>query len=680
MNVIDEFVNTIVDESDRTINERMVRNQVHWAVSILLNRQNRRVYIGENSQIINYFGITFSGSNTGKSYSLKKVKKLLGMRNNRDMTLEDQYVEYFNQLKKGTPTVENVRYIKSTMAMLKESTRQGIHKSAESMAFASVKGGSLNIYSDEMFVDMSDSLMGMLLSGYDGNIPAPTIKGGEDEESYVDVEDLPINFIGSSSMEPLYRSNNVGDFISTLRGGWFRRAFVVNTANHRIVSKDIVKNIPKKSIELIHDDIEIGNFIMNKEAELVFNSMRKTMIDESGIIQYGDLRDPYKILSLASIYAYGDRRLEITAEDIMYAQQFEIQCFKDASIFCEMEHDFVRAFFELKNKEMSENELVRAKLLPATNKNNREGVIQDIDAYAIEHNAQLYKITRNHITYHKIRTYDNTEGEIKLSYADWNEVKGNGTPSYLKLFQGSLAMLNELLKKESIQLTQYVLKPENTTGFTNRTKDNILTTSLLVFDFDKGTLTGNDIATILKPYNYMMRKSKSWKNGNSKLHIYLPLKYELNLSHEEFKIMYENIAMKLLFTGHYDESMKKSVQPVYEVAGNRAIVNEGKLFDPRCCIDGSILAKYTADIYQNVNTNNRVLRYIETFIHELVPGVGREPKVNSFIWKFINETENKPSNDEMMEALNMIDGVIADREWTKANFKKFEKMINDNFN
>jgi hypothetical protein len=124
----------------------------------------------------------------------------------------------------------------------------------------------------------------------------------------------------------------------------------------------------------------------------------------------------------------------------------------------------------------------------------------------------------------------------------------------------------------------------------------------------------------------------------------------------------------------------KSVQPVYELSDRKQFVHDrGELFDPRCCIDGSSQADLTVKTYGKINPKNRAIKYIESMIPDLYEG-NREKAVNAFVYRFENETENKPSRADMLEAYAVILSHINDDRWNKENSSKFLKRIDQNFN
>ena len=685
MNPIDDIVQYIMKRADRTVDEMLVRNIVHWGFAILANRKSKRVLINGHKKIINYYGLSFSSSNSGKSWVLSMMMELLEPVEQRMM---ETYNGLFSELNKdpgsGQNGIANPDYLEFYTPYNKESTVQGIHKTVEALSIVSDYTGSINFYSDEFFASANESILDRLVDGHDGNYQAPKIKGGaEGEDRYFTVKGMPTNLLGLSAMDSiLNEQKDMSRFIANLKRAWFKRSFITTDHDHIMDIKDPEPDaaLSEKTMKYLYTNNftdEESEITISEEAKEVLDYLRMEMIRSKGPLK--KLRDPYKVLSLAAIYTVADGRSEISSEDMGKAAEFENRTFQMAVDFCDLEHDFIRAFRKLQEEEMTEVEMVKQKLLTGKQK-DREETFKLIDRYAMEHNSQLYDLSDKGIVSYRVRTYDQVNGELEFSYAPWSGTKGGGTPNYNKKFKGSIHELKDLLNDSNIQLCQYLLKPYRTTGKTNRTLDNIISTSMLVFDFDKDTLALEDLAVIFHSYVAMIRQSSSWTPENHKYHVYLPLKYRLNLTHDEFRVMYENVGMKLALKGHYDKSMMKSVQPVFEKKGKKSYLSPGEmLFDPRCCIDGSIQARHTVDTYSGVNPRNRVMRYIETFLNELVPGQGREPKTNAFIWKFIDETERKPSRADMMEALHVIDKTINDPKWSRDNMKKFTKMIETHF-
>ena len=301
----------------------------------------------------------------------------------------------------------------------------------------------------------------------------------------------------------------------------------------------------------------------------------------------------------------------------------------------------------------------------------------------MENHSQLYKKIKNGVSYYKVKRYHDSE-EIIFSYADWNGKKGGATPMYIKKYVGSFEELNDFIENspKSVQLTNYLLKSRATDGATNRTKGNVLTTDLVLVDFDQGT-TFSEITDLFGGYKCLIRKSSSWSEEKEKYHVFLHLSHRINLSHDEYKIFYENLMTKLMITGIVDLNMAKGVQPFYEGKDRNGIYNNSEQairLDPRCCIEGSNQAKTTKNLYEDIDTKNRVFRYINTFIDDMLVSGERDNRINSFIFRFESESTNIPTASDMTEGLNWIYKAIADKSFESETRSKFERRINAKFN
>lgn len=672
MNGIEAFVRVGMKESDRTLNEDMLRNVAHWMFAVIANLKPRRLVLPNGRlMLINYYGMTFARSNSGKSFTFRRAIKLLD-----SLKIEERYLDHL--LIDADDEVKKLqRHLVPHMVMLKESTRQGLHKAAEAAMYASMYGASLNIYSEEMFADMNAPIMDALLQAYDGYIPRPTIKGGENDfDRYEDVNNLPVNFMGLSSLSQLFRRKNVSEFIGMLEGGWFRRAFVVNIETP-VVSKDYEsaieeREIVKEKIEEMESNPELM-ITLNDEATRIFNSISKEMIDQSDIVQYGGLRDPYKMIALAAIYALSDGRAIIEAEDVMYAQQFEMRSFKAASRFCLMEHDFVRAAFELQHREMSENELVREGLLPRA-KTPRDETIDDLAAYAIENSAQLTWRYVGRVQKYFIREYPPTDSSVSFSYAFWNGTKGGGTPMYDQTYEGEFFDIPDFIEssRSGIQLVAFKLRNMVTSGATNRTRDNVLYADMVLFDFDQGTPV-EEVLDVFSGYNTIVRQSTGYTRETPKVHVYLKLSNRLHISHEEYKDFYQRIVKKFAIEDIVDMSMAKSVQPMYESKDRKHVVIEGKDFDPRCCLGNTYEAEHTDKVNSSLTEAEfkelRLRRYLDRMLEDLHKGK-REVSINAFV--HTAKTQIGVPGEEIEKALRIIENHVQfDNSFTREDMKKF---------
>jgi hypothetical protein len=681
MNTIDLMTEYIIKKADRVLDDRFVRNAVHWIHAILLNRRRVRLILGDSAFYVNYYGINVAGSRSGKTWVMNKLKPMgIGSNGEYELMLKRHFKEGKSSLYKHSTA--DPRFLEPIVNGKRESTTQGIHKIAEALQVASLNGGSMNFLIDEMFTTAKIDILEALLEGYDGNYSKPNIKGSE-EDTYEEVNDLPTNFFGMSSPEPLFNDKSKKEgFMNMLKTGWFRRSFLVDISDARTKAKRPERNtIP----DLINERIltpHTTDITLTPTAEELFYEINTMVMEDE--TQYAEMKDPYTMLKLAGLRAYGDFRTKITEEDLEYAMNFWEECFIDSKNIIMMEHDFIRIFANISKREMTENELVRSKLLPTNNK-LRDGIMLDVDAYAMENNAQLYfRKTQSNTTKFFVRRYAETDGYFKLSYANWSGKKGGKTPMYTKTFEGDLRDLQQLLKEENRQMVQFLLRHRVTTGETNRTMDNVISVGVLFFDFDDGDVKIEEVIHIFGRYKFLARKSSSFTPEKHKFHLVLPLKYQMNMSHDEFRTMYLSIAMKFGLSDYIDISMAKSVQPMYELADVDDYLHfedkEGKeyeLFDPRCCLEGSTQDLTTKKIYGKVNPKNRVIRYIDKMLPDLYEGK-REPSTNAFLYTMAN-TPNKPSHADMMEALEVIIAHIADPKWEKKNRGKFVKFINQNF-
>ena len=204
----DEIFEYINARSDRTLDPHMVYTMIYWLLSVIVNKKKRKLVLGHNEMLLNYYGLVFAKSNSGKSYILNLLLK---------MFQEEEYTEMLNNLFDArTATIPNGdvidtalqrKFIKAFPPIKKDSTTQAIHKAAEAIGTAACTNGSFNIYSDEFFANASEPILDMLVEGHDGIYKAPMIKGRKDEEflEYHDISELTTNVLGLSSVAAIMK-------------------------------------------------------------------------------------------------------------------------------------------------------------------------------------------------------------------------------------------------------------------------------------------------------------------------------------------------------------------------------------------------------------------------------------------------------------------------------------------
>ena len=183
MRIEEEIFEYVNARSDRTLDPHMVYTMIYWLLSVVVNKKKRKLVLGHNTMLLNYYGLVFARSNSGKSCILSLLLKMFDDKAYTGM-LSALFEERTAALPNGdtNDTALQRKFIKAFPPIKKDSTTQAIHKAAEAIGTAAHTNGSFNIYSDEFFANASEPILDMLVEGHDGIYKAPMIKGKKDEE------------------------------------------------------------------------------------------------------------------------------------------------------------------------------------------------------------------------------------------------------------------------------------------------------------------------------------------------------------------------------------------------------------------------------------------------------------------------------------------------------------------
>ena len=104
-NPIDDVVDWIQSESNRTIKEPTVRNAVHWFFAVMAARRNKIVMSGINKIPLNYFALALAGSGSGKGFIMGKLKSLVSTKS------YESFIKAFVEGRGGPSTAVNWKYL-----------------------------------------------------------------------------------------------------------------------------------------------------------------------------------------------------------------------------------------------------------------------------------------------------------------------------------------------------------------------------------------------------------------------------------------------------------------------------------------------------------------------------------------------------------------------------------------
>jgi len=604
MRIEDEIFEYINARSDRTLDPHMVNTMIYWLLSVVVNKKKRTLVIGHNDMLLNYYGLVFAKSNSGKSYILNLLLKLFDDKSYTAM-LSALFEQRTADLPNGDPsdTALQRKFIKSFPPIKKDSTTQAIHKAAEAIGTAAHTNGSFNIYSDEFFANASEPILDMLVEGHDGIYKAPMIKGKKDEEflEYNDIEGLTTNVLGLSSVAAIMKDQKrLSTFIGEMERAWFKRSFVyfndafkpkARKANeiHNIELSTELKYMLDMSREAV--DECIPEVTLSEEVLVLFNEKREEYINGTNSSRFSGLLDIYKTAKLAGILATANFRTTVDSEDWNRAVQFDTVSFKHSEEFCSLEHPHIRVFAEISKGAQNEHELVENGIMPGA-KNKRADILELVNQMAYTKNKRFVvagdKIRKFSIVDLEINKLDKMIISTAAKISNKPEVEIDFRSQEVPFFSDEMSVEGLL----SSQVQSYCLNHFEATDRApngHRKKEYVIPgQNMIAWDIDEG-MSVKEMEELLTPYQYLLYTTKSHnkdKNGIicDRFRVIIPTKTTFYVNPEEHKGLYENLA-RVLGIPSYDVATRNQgrlwfVNPEGEITRK----DHGDLLDVRCCI------------------------------------------------------------------------------------------------
>ena len=707
LNDYNKIIDYIISKHDIYIDRLRAKMFALYFGSILANMQNKKINYNKlrgNDKTINFYGLMFlssgSGKDFGKHIAIKDVGKDIIDRMNK--IINNIIKEQIRKDGKNSVIPEKYKNKKITNYKVPlTNTDAGLYMNA--FLISKSMFGSLNIEVNE-FGDIigKQNQINLLNELYDGELDIGQIQGNEDEESREAIYGLKTNLFAYGSFNKIKTDKKLMEkLISTMQSGLFRRSIVYfeETTVDKLEEKeevliDTIKEKYKNKIKdcIINDKTKVigikkEQYVeLNEQAQLYIQDIRKELIDrynqnlENELIAV-DKSAHITILKIAAIISILNNDNIIEKKHIEEAYNIFKETRKTTEKLFELKSEYEILYSKIINKSFPRHYL--KSLFNKTDKNFDE-LLKDTKGYAIGKNAQIYTRIENGITFYIARKLEQTNEVIDFSYI----VSHNLQPIYNKSleneFVGSIEDFNYWITQQKglITLSQCLLSNNVYNGYkTNKSPKNVKYITMIVFDFDE-TLSAQEIQYRFQGVKYLIRQSKNWSKNTSKFHLYLPLKYKIEaISKDEYKEFYENICLKFGIIDYTDMGLKNITHTIDESPQKEGKIFDGKIFDPRCCLPYSDNFDETERIYSMVKTRNRVTGYIATFIDTMVyKGSNRTAKINKWLYRFENETENKPTKQEMFDGLDWIYSVAKDKIGKgESDRKRFLKRINENF-
>lgn len=680
MRIEDEIYEYILARSDRTLDEQMVKTMIYWLLSVVVNKKKRKVQLQHSSMLLNYYGLVFAKSNSGKSYILQL---LLGMFDDKSYTamLETLFEQRTANIPNGTEleTAMQKKFIKAFPPIKKDSTTQAIHKAAEAVGTAADTNGSFNIYSDEFFANASEPILDMLVEGHDGIYKAPMIKGKKDETflEYHDIDGLTTNVLGLSSTAALMKDQKrLSAFIGEMERAWFKRSFVYFNDQFQPKAKDnqlieilpmsdeltYLLNMEREAVQECPPDITLGD-----EAFVLFDETRKNYINGVNPSKFSGLLDVYKTLKLAGILCASNHRTTISEEDWKKAQSFDDMAFKHAENFCSLEHPHLRVFEEVFKAPINEHELVECGILPQ-GKNHRKDIIELAGQLAFKKNMRFVTAGKDPIRKFSIvelemNTLDKMIISTSVNTSQRPEMEINFKSQEVPFFGPGMTIESLVTSKvQSYCLNHFESTDRAPNG--HRKKEYVVPgQNMIAWDIDEG-MSIQDMQNILSEYQYILYTTKSHqkeKNGIicDRFRVIMPTKTTFYVDPEEHKGLYENIST-VLGIPSYDVATRNQGRLWFtNTTGTTIRKDTGDILDVRCCIPETETSEHIIPNIENLDLDEQDRRIAGMQKFVLINGVGGNRNNVIFrLAKFVQElggnTEEtvRATNSMMLEPLS----------------------------
>jgi hypothetical protein len=667
----DEIFDYINARSDRTLDPHMVNTMIYWFLSVVVNKKKRKLIVGHNNLLLNYYGLVFAKSNSGKSFILNLLLKMFN-----ESDYEKMLLSLFNSRTSILPNGEQNdtalqrKFIKAFPPIKKDSTTQAIHKAAEAIGTAACTNGSFNIYSDEFFANASEPILDMLVEGHDGIYKAPMIKGKKDEEflEYNDIEGLTTNVLGLSSVAAIMKDQKrLSSFIGEMERAWFKRSFVYfnDSFKTEFVPDELTSN-PEPSNELKYL-LDMGReavtecpveITVDPDTLVLFHKKRKEYINGDNKSRFAGLLDIYKTLKLAGILACSNFRTTISVEDWNKAVKFDEESFRHSENFCSLEHPHIRVFAEVSKGSQNEHELVESGIMPGA-KNKRADILELVNQLAYKKNKRFViagdKIRKFSIVDLEINKLDKMIISTSAKRSAKPEMEINFKSQEVAFFGSGMSVEGLLTSNvQSYCLNHFEATDKAPDG--HRKKEYVIPgQNMIAWDIDEG-MSIAEMKNILEPYQYLMYTTKSHRKDKGgvicdRFRVIIPTKTTFYVNPEEHKGLYENLA-RVLNIPSYDVATRNQGRLWFVNPEGQVFKKEdGDLLDVRCCIPETEVSEHIIPNIENLDLDesDRRIAGMQKFV--LINGVGGNRNNVIFrLAKFIKELDG--SVEEIVYSTN----------------------------
>jgi hypothetical protein len=602
----EEMIEILSGQGNFKTNPLIFESALYFFSAITLNIANiKKNSKYTNNSRINFYGLIFSSSGSGKDFAFKTVEECFNA---------DRY-EYISEIEKGidkytAPAGGDIMTEIMEISEIKKQAPKGIVLGLEgtkeglfSRAYAQgISGfGSLNITHPE-FGDIlvgSSELINKLKELYDGSMTAKVTKG----DNLAAIDDITVNMMAYGSQAGIAHQTK-SELNKLVKTGMFRRTFILDLMPQLIEEqetntdmtelREYLSGVYQKAFNVYRGSNGSPIFYeISDEADDAIRKIQKDLIakandDVGNDIKKAEIGALNMIENLAYIIAFIELSKEVEKSHVDKAYEFYKKCRESTIDSFRTNRPYVNMYkILLLNGKMAASEMIEKDNSIPTMKKAFEDELSMLEEYCYINNKVLVtthgKVTR----YSIVDLPQNDNSDIIVSICMDNKGKKSidyklvGVPFFGKSPKHSIESL--VTSKDIQSFLTVEVKPSAKAIHGHRRDDNAVEgQNMIAFDIDEG-MTIDEAIEKLKPYTYILYTTKSHrveKNGVicDRFRVLMPTKQKFYVNPEVHKEMYENIAEFLGFQV-YDKATRNISRFWFTNPGAEVFTNDAENID-----------------------------------------------------------------------------------------------------
>lgn len=656
---IEEIVDILKTQGNFKTEAVLYETALYYFGAILINMHNIRKLGSKN--IINFYGLIFSQSGTGKDFSFSTVSKVI----NIDAMKYKRLVHVgFNINTKEQYSEEAIETMRANLAeevhIGLEGTKEGLFSVAKAQSASAVC--SLNLVHPEFGDTLGSGDNNRLLNGlkelYDGSLKAKTVKS----ENQSSVAGLATNLFAFGSHAGIAHENR-NALARMVKSGMYRRTFIFDIPpsqieRNREESKDMSEvviyfnKLKAHYANMFNEHYDKTNNPIFDEYMDISESGSKKLIeiqDELIELANSDIYDDLKksevgaismIENLSYIIAFLEMRSEVCENDVTRAYDYYKRARATTNDTFKVKRPY-KAMYELLNrgKPLSITEMAELDNSIPTSKNKLDDELAHLEEYCYRKNIKFTKSGSSLVRY-SIEEMEKTDlmNMIVSFNATTNPTGIDFIPYEIPFFGKDTASIEKLVtskKTLSFCLSHFEPSAKAHNGH-RQEKSHIAGQNMVAFDIDDGMELENTINK-LSQYTYIIYTTKSHmkdKNGEiaERFRVILPTKSKFYVSPEQHKKLYENIS-KAIDMPIYDVSTRNVSRLWYTNSEGEVYKNEAELLDVSAYIPST-------------EKSEKVMPLVEQINKSISSGSFDKRLAGMFKW-FVSNTSNGSRHDNL---------------------------------